>query len=130
MLVLYGDADEFTGAGSYRPWILNLKSILDQEPRLVEDERVGAGSVDGAERASEGKGRLLVQCLDGGTHFWRGDASRKLLAAIDTFLEPTSTSPYGISDRCSSSQCIPVAQVDSVKEACKGACVPPNRYRP
>ncbi|EIM91342.1 alpha/beta-hydrolase [Stereum hirsutum FP-91666 SS1] len=63
VLLLYGDVDEFTGVGSYEPWAQNLQSISDNAHRLV------------------------VQCVDGGTHFWRGDAARRMLAAIDTFIE-------------------------------------------
>ncbi|KDQ56986.1 hypothetical protein JAAARDRAFT_131498 [Jaapia argillacea MUCL 33604] len=48
ILVIYGDRDEFTGIASYQTWAEELK-------------RQAAGA---------GKGKLQVQRIDGGSHFW------------------------------------------------------------
>lgn len=91
MLLLYGDVDEFTGVGSYEPWAQNLKSISDNVHRTVKDGRPGEGGVRVSEGGWEGDRGTVVQCLDGGTHFWGGVAARRMLAAIDTFLDSTGT---------------------------------------
>lgn len=91
MLLPYGDVDEFTSVGSYEPWAQNLKSISDNAHRTVNEGRLGEVEVGELNGGREGGRGLVVQCVDGGTHFWRGDAARRMLAAIDTFMESSGT---------------------------------------
>ncbi|KAH8100988.1 alpha/beta-hydrolase [Cristinia sonorae] len=63
ILVVYGDQDEFTGAGSYDTWVDGL-----------EEEAHG-----------EGRGTLRVERVDGATHFWTdANGAREQMVEIVT----------------------------------------------
>jgi alpha/beta superfamily hydrolase len=61
VLVVYGTADEFTAADKYTSWADGL--------------RVGAAA------------KLELACVEDATHFWRGEARRRLHEVVCTWLD-------------------------------------------
>ncbi|THH15337.1 hypothetical protein EW146_g5118 [Bondarzewia mesenterica] len=74
VLLVYGDQDQFTGAQAYEAWVADLRHVVDAEE--------GQGGREGGREEGWVARRVRFKCVSGGTHFWAGDAHRRLMYAI------------------------------------------------
>ncbi|TFY54758.1 hypothetical protein EVG20_g9579 [Dentipellis fragilis] len=81
VLVIYGNADTFTGVESYDQWTDRLKAVA----KSSETRDDGSEAVPG--EAGLLGDRLVVKRIEGGTHFWTGNAHRDLVRTLHDFLE-------------------------------------------
>ncbi|ETW83419.1 Esterase/lipase/thioesterase [Heterobasidion irregulare TC 32-1] len=77
VLIVYGDADEFTSASSYTGWIERLRNVAS----------TGMGSEEGTVRE-----RMQIECVAGATHFWTGQSRGELVRVVKAFLDEGSYS--------------------------------------
>ncbi|KAI0312930.1 alpha/beta-hydrolase [Amylostereum chailletii] len=82
VLLIYGDADEFTAADSYETWATGLRTI-------AENERTGGDELPenrSEQDIPESTPLCVVEFIPGASHFWRGGAVKPMVLAIRDFL--------------------------------------------
>jgi hypothetical protein len=65
LLVLYGDNDQFTGIGSYEAWVKSLREV---------------GNLH------DGKAVVSNRKIEGGDHFWQGEALNHMLIEVERWI--------------------------------------------
>lgn len=79
VLILYGENDQFTKAAKYEGWVKTLETAA---------AKVGCG------RRTGGTGKVAVQTLQNGDHFWQGPIMRDLRKSIAEWLGHRPSVPF------------------------------------